>query len=168
MNISSRKEARQAGKTYYFTGLLCKYGHLCERQTSNARCVQCLKEYAVANKDKMRENVRRCEQKNLDKKRLRINQWSKNNPHRKSSNEARRRAAMMRRTPQWLTEEDRWLIEQAYELALLRTQVFGFAWHVDHIVPLQGKKVSGLHVPNNLQVIPGAENARKHCKYEVI
>jgi hypothetical protein len=53
------------------------------------------------------------------------------------------------------------MIEQAYDLAALRTKMFGVAWHVDHVIPLCGKKVSGLHVPYNLQVILGSENCRK-------
>ena len=56
------------------------------------------------------------------------------------------------RVPSWLTKDDLWMIEQAYDLAALRTKIFGFQWHVDHVVPLQGKLVSGLHVPHNLQV----------------
>lgn len=75
-----------------------------------------------------------------------------------------RQSAKLRRTPAWLTPDDLWLIRQAYELARLRTQLFGFAWHVDHIYPLQGKTVSGLHVPTNLQVIPATENCRKNNK----
>jgi hypothetical protein len=65
------------------------------------------------------------------------------------------------RYPKWITADDRWMIEQAYELAALRTKIFGFSWHVDHIAPLQGKTVSGLHVPTNLQVIPAVDNIRK-------
>lgn len=88
-------------------------------------------------------------------------------PHTHANKESQRRAAKLQRTPKWLTEDDFWMIEQAYELAALRTKMLGFSWHVDHVIPLKGKKVSGLHVPTNLQVIPGLENIKKHNKYEV-
>lgn len=77
-----------------------------------------------------------------------------------------RQLSKTQRTPKWLTADDRWLMAQAYELAALRTKLFGFPWHVDHILPLQGKTISGLHVPTNLQVIPGADNCRKSNKVE--
>jgi len=88
-------------------------------------------------------------------------------PHKHNAKETRRRAAKLERTAAWLTPDDLWLIEQAYELATMRTSMFGFDWHVDHVIPLQGKLVSGLHVPNNLQVIPGVDNFRKHNNFEV-
>ena len=78
-----------------------------------------------------------------------------------------RKISLIQRTPKWLTDDDLWMIEQAYELASLRTKMFGFKWHVDHVIPLRGKKVSGLHVPNNLRVIPWIENQRKTNKFEV-
>lgn len=74
---------------------------------------------------------------------------------------AKRNAAKLNQTPVWLTEDELWMVDQAYELAVLRTNIFGFAWHVDHIIPLQGKTVAGLHTPYNLQVIPAKENLRK-------
>lgn len=81
------------------------------------------------------------------------------------AHDAKRHAAKMKRTPAWLTQDDFWMIEQAYELATLRTKMFGFVWHVDHAIPLQGKSVSGLHVPTNLQVIPWLDNVKKANKY---
>ena len=59
------------------------------------------------------------------------------------------------------------MIEQAYELAALRTKMLGVAFEVDHILPLQGKLVSGLHVPENLQVIPATLNRAKSNSFEV-
>ena len=93
--------------------------------------------------------------------------WNSNNKDKKAAYQAKRRAAQLLRTPKWLSADDWFVIEEAYNLAQLRTQHFGFPWHVDHIIPLQGKFVSGLHVPNNLQVIPGEENSEKSNKYSL-
>ena len=78
-----------------------------------------------------------------------------------------RKKTIKQRTPKWLTKDDLWMIKEAYELAALRTKMFGFSWHVDHVIPLQGKNVTGLHVPTNMQVIPGSMNISKKNKYEV-
>jgi hypothetical protein len=88
-------------------------------------------------------------------------------PEKVNAKEVKRKTAKLHRTPIWLTEDDFWLIEQAYELAAKRTLMFGFSWHVDHVIPLQGKIVSGLHVPSNLQVIPASINTSKQNKFKV-
>lgn len=75
---------------------------------------------------------------------------------------ARRRAARLLRTPKDLDIDSKWIIKEIYKLAADRTKLHGFHWHVDHIIPLQGKTASGLHVPNNLQVIPWLDNVKKH------
>jgi hypothetical protein len=93
--------------------------------------------------------------------------YRKANLHKHAAKEIKRKLEKTRRTPAWLTDDDYWMIEQTYELAALRTKMFGFRWEVDHIIPLQGKKVSGFHVPNNLQVIPCTVNRQKHNRYEV-
>lgn len=49
-----------------------------------------------------------------------------------------------------------------YHFAKILTQITGLPYRVDHIVPLQGRGVTGLHVPWNLQALPAVENWRKH------
>jgi hypothetical protein len=78
-----------------------------------------------------------------------------------------RKIALMHRTPKWLSQDELWIIQQAYELAELRSKLTGVKWHVDHIIPLRGKMVSGFHAPNNIRVITQIENQRKSNLYEV-
>ena len=70
----------------------------------------------------------------------------------------------MQRTPPWLTKDHETLIAQFYEEARRLSDLSGVNVQVDHIVPLQGETVSGLHVPWNLILITQSENARKHNK----
>ena len=93
--------------------------------------------------------------------------WKLKNIGKVKAEWAKRRKLLRLQTPLWLTPDDLWMIEQAYELAALRTKLFGFAWHVDHVIPLRGKLASGLHTPYNLQVIPAVENLRKSNQMEV-
>lgn len=163
-----RKAALAAGQLHYVTGLPCKNGHLAPRQTTNGKCTACEKSWAQANREYCRAQVKKSEQKNPEKKNARISAWAKNNPQKKNAKEARRRAALLHRTPGWLSEDDHCVFEEAYALAALRTKLFGFLWHVDHAIPLQGKRVSGLHVPTNLQVIPATANLQKNNRYEIL
>ena len=78
---------------------------------------------------------------------------------------AQRRTDMLNRMPKWLSSDEKWMIGQAYDLAKLRTKMTGIAWHVDHVLPLRGKNVSGFHTPYNLQVIPAIDNLRKGNQY---
>ena len=83
---------------------------------------------------------------------------------------AKYRAAKLQRTPKWLTPEDYKKIQIFYDEAARLTQETGTEYHVDHIIPLQGENVSGLHVPENLQVLigPGPDgNCSKNNKYEL-
>lgn len=91
--------------------------------------------------------------------------YKQRNPHKVRADTVKRRTEKLRRTPAWLTPDDFWMIEQAYDIATARTKIFGFSWHVDHVLPLQGRLVSGLHTPYNLQVIPGVVNVAKANRY---
>lgn len=79
----------------------------------------------------------------------------------------KRQAAKLQRTPKWLTEIDFDRMENEYQLAALLTKVTGSPWEVDHIIPLQGKTVSGFHVPNNLRAIPAKQNRSKANRLEI-
>ena len=68
--------------------------------------------------------------------------------------QAARRALKLKATPPWLTKELRNKIQEFYDQATKLTKETGIQHEVDHVVPLQGKNVSGLHVPWNLQVLP--------------
>ena len=76
-----------------------------------------------------------------------------------------RKLAKINRTPNWLTKDQKRQIEIEHQLAAWCTKVTGIKYHVDHIVPLQGKTVSGLHVPWNLQVIPASDNHKKSNRF---
>jgi hypothetical protein len=104
--------------------------------------------------------------KNKEKRIQQVKGWVQNNRGRANANKQAYKVAKMQACPPWVrADEDlMWMMAEAYELAVVRTDLLGFPWHVDHVVPLRGKNVSGLHVPWNLQVIPGRENMSKSNK----
>jgi hypothetical protein len=71
-----------------------------------------------------------------------------------------------KRVPAWLTPFDILAMKCIYQVATMRNANSGIKWSVDHVIPLNGKTVCGLHVPSNLQVIPLSENLSKRNKYE--
>jgi len=124
------------------------------------------KEWREKNKERIYANTKKWRLANKDKQKEYAKKSRINNSARVNAANNKRRADKLDRTPKWITKDDLWLIKEAHELAVLRTKLFGFEWHVDHIIPLKGKTVSGLHVPNNLQVIEGRLNIMKNNKFE--
>lgn len=80
------------------------------------------------------------------------------------ANASRQRAKRYFRMAPWA---NRLSIRDFYVLAQKLSYETGVMHEVDHIIPMQGEKVSGLHVENNLRVIPMVENRRKHNHYEL-
>jgi hypothetical protein len=71
----------------------------------------------------------------------------------------RRKRAIDNQTPSWANLDQ---IRGIYQDCINKNKVAGrAAFHVDHVIPLRGKYVSGLHVETNLQVIPATKNLKK-------
>lgn len=130
-----------------------------------------------SNPERERERSRRWRTEHAEHKRVksteskekdarRAKQWALRHPDRMMEFSARRYARKKQRVPLWLSDEQRTQIRRFYELAHKLTELHGVKYHVDHIVPLCGKGVCGLHVPWNLQVLTAHENQRKMIAYD--
>lgn len=181
MIAASRAEAKAAGSTRYFTGQACPRGHVALRITRSGGCAECDKaynsawkkrnpkkharinrEWRAANLDAVRASERACAARQpIEAKRKRSRQFAARHPERVYANTARQRAKRFSRVPAWAEHDKiRTVYRQAAKLSSTGSQ-----HHVDHVFPLQGKLVSGLHVHTNLRVLPGALNVRKANKF---
>ena len=119
---------------------------------------------AIARREKpevIREKYRKWLEENRATARDAVKRYAAKNPHVKAEIQAKRRAAMRSATPPWLGRADRTAIKEQFKAAADLTRSTGSKHVVDHIVPLCGQTVCGLHVPWNLRVITEAENASK-------
>jgi len=121
--------------------------------------------WALTNPEKRQAIHRKNREKDLENHNARNREWNKNNKPVKAALEGKRRSAQIQRTPIW--DPNAHLIIAKYQLAAMFTQASGTPHHVDHIIPLQGRKVSGLHVFSNLRVIPGSDNVKKSNKFPI-
>ena len=103
-----------------------------------------------------------------DKNREHVNkyneQWRKDNPHKHAARQRKRAASKLFATPPWLTKDQEQEMQSLYALCKKFEALFKVNYHVDHIVPLKGKNVCGLHVPWNLQILEEKFNLRKSNK----
>lgn len=136
-----------------------------KRKDSNTyryKCKKCMfydnKIYRRNNKNIVKKINNKWENANKIKVKLKKKEYRNNNREKCNAYSAKYRAKKLNATPKWLTKEHLDKIKEIYESCPKN-------YHVDHIVPLQGKTVSGLHVPWNLRVITKKENLKKGNKY---
>lgn len=88
--------------------------------------------------------------------------YAKDNRHKYNQRDAARNAREIQATPQWA---NKFIMDEIYHLAQLRSRLCRGKWHVDHIVPIVSKIVCGLHCEQNMQVIPARVNIVKGNRY---
>lgn len=120
--------------------------------------------WVEANRERVRQNHARWRQENPERVLEMSRASSKRNRGKTAAYCASRRARKLLAQPKWLSEEDKKKMKAMYVEANRLSKETGIAYHVDHIIPLRGETVSGLHVPWNLQIIPAHENLRKSNK----
>jgi len=161
MVVISRKDAKALGLPRYFTGKPCKREHVSERYISG-NCIACdlaLKDARYkADPELFKGRVNKYRAENPEKVAESNRNYAKRHPAKMVAKAAARRAAKLLRTPPWV---DHAKILPYYSRSRLWTILHGVMYHVDHIVPLQGELVSGLHVDYNLTVMQGPENSSK-------
>lgn len=160
----SRADAQANNLPRYFTGVICKHGHVAERYVASKTCVECAN--VAANKTKAKDR-----QKYVTTS----VEWGRRNPNKMAQYQRTKntkcpgqrnlwtvnyRTAKAERMPTWLNDAEIFEMECVYKYCAGLRNV-GLDYHVDHVVPLRGDNVSGLHVSWNLQVIPGHENMSK-------
>jgi len=144
--------------------------HACHRESN--------REWYLSNKEKQGKKSRLWRKENLEaarrisRKHHRGNaaergkqhaEWARRNKGKRRATAAKRKAAQLQATPMWADMEK---VQAIYKNAAAIQAYTGTPYHVDHIVPLQGENVCGLHWEGNLQIITATENMRKHNKWD--
>ena len=185
----TRAEATAIGATHYFTGKPCKHGHIAPRKTKGA-CIVCIEiEWKAANEKRAdyfaaynksdaghkakkkyySENKELVVTKALSRSNEQRQQyrqsWKDKHPDEVRANNKHRRDKHKQATTKWLSKQQKKDIKQKYVDAMVVTRITGKQHVVDHIVPLRGENVCGLHVAWNLRVITQKENLAKSNKF---
>lgn len=180
MKIVSRRDAIRLGLKFYFTGKPCKNGNIAERSVAcHCRCKECKIVFAnrvllwgrenssklLARARKWREENRAkissYQLKNRNQHKVTSKLWRKNNRASIYARNHKREAGKRNAKPSWFSDWDTFVIEEAADLCSRRKQATGVDWSIDHIFPLQSKDVCGLHISENIQVIPAVTNSAK-------
>lgn len=140
----------------YFLGLFC-WCKECKKKHAREN-PQIAVSWSRENKDRSDAIKNKYVAENREKVRESKRKWSKANNKQVLAKTRKYQASKLNATPSWLTKE------QLNEMVAIYVNC-PEGYHLDHIVPLQGKNVKGLHVPWNLCYLPASENSRKSNKY---
>ena len=119
------------------------------------------RQYREKNRERLRKRDAEYNKKNKEKMRAYYLDWYSKNRHLVVEESVRYREAKSRNTPCWITESHVAQMRSIYFDRQIVSEQSGLMHHVDHIIPLRGKNVCGLHVPWNMRIIPASENVRK-------
>ena len=160
---------------YYYTGKPCRNGHVGARFVSSRASVECAqlrnqseshrkatKKYYRKNADSMKDYAISWAKANPESIKQIQKTYAENNRAKCNAKVSKRYHAKLQRIPKWANLDKIALI---YAEAQRLTEETGIEHHVDHIIPIQGKRVSGLHVESNLRVITKEENLRKGNRF---
>jgi len=125
------------------------------------------KMWKAKNSDKVKVSNAGYKKRNPDKVNANTRKYKRKNRGVTNANTAKRRAALLQRTPKWLSKTELNQIKDLYKVAAKLTISRGVSYEVDHIIPLQGENISGLHVLSNLQILTQDENIRKKNRYKI-
>lgn len=128
------------------------------KENNKEHCQEVYKQYRIKNKERIAEKQRLRRKEKAEEMNKITSLWKKNNPDKVRASWAAFRAHRNKASPKW---RNTFFIEEVYNLARKRTEITDIEWHVDHIIPLRGKHVCGLHVENNLQIVPKIVNLKK-------
>ena len=137
-------------------------------------CKQCnnayKKKHYKENRDKylarQKKHYEDNREENRDKYLARNKKYQKKFPEKKVALTAKYRAAKLERIPSWSNDDDIKAIRKIYARCRRINKLTGVPHEVDHVIPMQGKNISGLHHSTNLAIIPAALNASKNNKWE--
>jgi len=160
LDMTDRQSNAKAGLIREF-GSIEKWSEHCRAGLTGEIVKKMISRVVAANKARAINdgltNQKRYYLRHQDQIRAMWNQWNRDNAEYRASQTAKRRAIKLRAVPKWSDEEMKVKIEAIYEERESHQ-------HVDHIYPLQGRDVSGLHVPENLRLISAEENLLKGNK----
>lgn len=122
------------------------------------------KKYYEQNKEKILSQRHEYYEQNKESLKEYKKEYRKNNVGKCNALSAKKYARKTQSTPKWLTKEQLDQINEFYIKAKILELETGIKYQVDHIIPIRGKTVCGLHVPWNLQILTAEENNRKRNK----